>query len=252
MTISDGQIALGILQIVALTLPVLALLAQVFFKISDQKFTYLMGYLVLAGGGALVGSAIFSAHFLWNSTNSSIIIVSIGALVWGLMMIAVMLYFIYRKTKDDTREDMRSLKEKNMRIINELEEIITKMESTDTNTVSELRDQDVDHDDYRDELTLKEAKELLEEAKERSGDLDDLVKEVGVGSPTIYRMKNRPMYGLKSPHTISIFIMLGTIYFVEFHTMYDMSSPLGYGFIGILAFVSPPVLKRLYSTIQSF
>ncbi|TKX86359.1 hypothetical protein EXE43_08895 [Halorubrum sp. SS5] len=165
MSVNDVQIALGLLQLVALTLPVFALLTQVFFSIDGNQSRISIGLLLLAGGGALVAGAIFSAQSLYSNTNSAVLELSILAVTFGVFPITLLLYNIYKSMKRNVLQESRST-------LDELDKIIQVMDEHDFETVEEFRDSDIELEDANEkdddvETTigdLKEQRKKFEEA----------------------------------------------------------------------------------------
>ncbi|TKX52377.1 hypothetical protein EXE42_16410, partial [Halorubrum sp. SP3] len=140
MSTNDVQIALGILQLVALTLPVFALLTQVYLSTEDNRTHVSLGMVLLFGGGVLIVGAIFSAQSLYCDTNSILIELSLMTISLGIIAIGVVLYRIYNTLRMNAVREARSNEDK-------LDRLIELMEEHEFETVSEFHESNIELDD---------------------------------------------------------------------------------------------------------
>lgn len=185
MTATDTQIALGILQLVALTLPVFALLSQVIFSLRENDRNLSLGLVLLFGGGFLVVGAIFSAQSLYFDTDSAFLQTSIVVVTLGISGIGLVLYEIFNTTKKNTVRDARST-------LNELDKIIHVMDKNEFETVEEFRESDIgledaDIDRGQVEVTIDDLEEQRKSLKQATTKFDGIIlsylnkKQISIG-----------------------------------------------------------------------
>jgi len=175
MTISDGQIALNILQIVGLSLPVFAILAQIYFRMEGDEPHMHIGFVLLSGGGGLVLAALASTQFLWLQTSSPLVDISLTLLAFGFLMLGFLLYTIY----DSSKKGLKNMSESNQEIKQISEVLIKTMEREDVENVQELRETESEvPEEVEDDLTLEELKEIREQTKSISNRLDKLYSPI--------------------------------------------------------------------------
>lgn len=167
MAIAGTQIALSVLQLVALSLPVFALLAQVYFTVSDDRPAVPMTLIIAFGGGFLVLAGMLSAQFLYINTESFLIQTSVAFVILGLFLILVVLKKIYEKSK----EKMRTSGEET---IAEAEQIIQIMEEHDFETISEFEESDVTLEDLEEDREPDDIEDLRSQKKDAEKAIDDL------------------------------------------------------------------------------
>lgn len=154
MPISDGQIALGILQLVALALPVFALLADVYFTVTDMEYNPHLAFALFAGGTLLVLGAISSAQYLSAQSGSILVQFSIVVISMGLVPLVYILYLVYEQEKKGLEKAMRDR-------LDSAERIIDGMKEYDVNTLDQLKDTDFEFQESSDEeVTLEDMKAI--------------------------------------------------------------------------------------------
>ena len=207
MQVSDGQVALGILQLVALALPVFAVLTQVYFTMTEEQSHLHIGYVVMSGGVVLILGAIFSAQYLYNLVESPWVGASLWFVSFGLFSIVGILYSIYKDSKDSFEDDT----EETIKIIDKL---IARLEREDATSVSELQsaDDDFNHD-VNEDLTIDELKGLRDETKEIRDDLNNFYK-------------NALLKSFKNKEWAAFLVILALVYVGFWISPAEMSSPI--------------------------
>jgi ABC-type multidrug transport system fused ATPase/permease subunit len=113
MGISDGQIALGILQLVALSLPVFIFSFRIYVEISDKKLeSHLITFIIAFGGIFLIAGAIASLAYLSQITSSVYIRFSLFLILIGLFSLVGLLWSIYSVSVYDSKQKVSDLQNK--------------------------------------------------------------------------------------------------------------------------------------------
>jgi hypothetical protein len=168
MTTAGTQIALGVLQLVALSLPVFALLAQVYFTVSDDNPTVSVSLRIAFGGGFLVLAGMVSGQFLYINTESFLIQTSIALVILGLFFILVVLKGIYEASRQDLQNSAKET-------VSEVDKIIRVMEENEFETIREFEESDVtlkDLDNNMEPTRLDDLRSQKRDAEEVVNDLE--------------------------------------------------------------------------------
>lgn len=188
MAVSDGQVALGLLQLVALTFPVFAILMQVYFSMSRDRLNLPVGLVLMIGGGLLILGAILSMQHLTQVISSQLVSYSLLSISGSLIFLGSLVYFIYDVSKDD----LRSMKKKNKNYIKQSEENIEKskehlevvnplidvMEEQNVESMTEVQGVTSEvPEGVEDDIKLSELKEIRDDSIEVIRESNHIVEE---------------------------------------------------------------------------
>ncbi|WP_435362745.1 hypothetical protein [Haloarchaeobius sp. DYHT-AS-18] len=242
MAISDGQIAMGILQLVGLSLPVFGILTQTYFRMTENQPTFSIGLVLSTGGLFLLMGAISSAAYLWSLTTSTLITISLQFISMGLLFIGVLLWFIYSSSKEEHRALLNTAK--NLQGI--VKELIQEMEKRDVETVAELRETDFEvPEDVQDDLTLDELKNVREDAEGLDDDIETIER-----ATSLTKLKedfiSSPREFLTSPDLIT-FVSLMSIYLLVLTFVPDLlGNPLSFPGAILIGWFGPSIIRRIW------
>jgi drug/metabolite transporter (DMT)-like permease len=137
MSLSDGEIALTMLQVIALSLPVLAFLADILFDISEDRIDDELGIFLLLGGIITLSTGgLFIAYILWSEAESFILRSSITIISLGFSIIVIMTLIIYGIARRRYNRQIRRFDD----FDNERDHYINLMQKVNVDTIEELRE----------------------------------------------------------------------------------------------------------------
>ena len=247
MTVSDAQVALGILQLVALALPALAMFSQVYFSVSDEATHFIMGLFILGAGVLLILAGVMSAQYLHNSMGESLVSASLIYSAGGLVFIGIVIYFIYLGTKSKSEEKLREKKSEKREIQNIVLGLLEDMEEKDVDNIEELRQKGVEvDDDINDKVTKRELEEATSTLEERLNALDIIYNNVGFSPSFLYKFENNTTDYLKNPYFPATLVTVGLYIASLYYDIFDASSPIGIAILSSGGIISAAVLGWLY------
>lgn len=214
MSITTGQIALGILQLVALSLPVFALLSQIYFRVSDDMPPFLISIVIAIGGGTLVLAGMLSAQYLYMISDSFLIQSSAGLMLLGLGTILLILEQIYDVTKHsfaETREET----------LKDLDRLIETMEDNGFENTAEFHNSNVE---LKNETSPTDD---LEELRSKKQDLAQSTDHIEKPFKKALEDLNYKSTGVLT----FIFIAIMFVSPYEFSSLFDVVLPLFFAYV---------------------
>ena len=171
--IMSNGVALGILQLVALTLPVIVIISQLILSSTDlsERDKYEISIWIGFSGISLIIAAAVSATYLYNSVNNFNLQISLTMVSIGLVGIIMLFWIFITHTKEEMEEEspLTVIEEEG----NIFWDVVEIMEKSDVDSISELE---------TDEHSFEEWPDLsVEELRDLAKDTDEAVKTRNMG-----------------------------------------------------------------------